>query len=263
MEPANFTNMSGAERGTATISSMLSDAIQSRVLPRILWLLFLALGLPAQLEAQLEAQSRVAFLGDFITAGQGVGVAPEDVAHATFPALAAHLLGPGFEVQGFGAHGHSLRTDAPNVYADSDRFAQALRFEPDIAVIMLGTNGSVVEVTEHDWRASLDRLLVPLRKANPGVRVLLASPPDIFPIASNVDYERREWPRARIPRLDGITQSLRRIAREIEDVEFVSVRGVLRSGHVRDGVHPTANNCLLYTSPSPRDQRGSRMPSSA
>ena len=25
----------------------------------------------------------------------------------------------------------------------------------------------------------------------------------------------------------------------------------------------TSNNCLLYTSPSPRDQRGSRMPSSA
>ena len=25
----------------------------------------------------------------------------------------------------------------------------------------------------------------------------------------------------------------------------------------------TLNNCLLYTSPSPRDQRGSRMPSSA
>ena len=31
------------------------------------------------------------------------------------------------------------------------------------------------------------------------------------------------------------------------------------------GVHDTtsANGCLLYTSPSPRDQRGSRMPSSA
>ena len=26
---------------------------------------------------------------------------------------------------------------------------------------------------------------------------------------------------------------------------------------------PNANSCLLYTSPSPRDQRGSRMPSSA
>ena len=40
-----------------------------------------------------------------------------------------------------------------------------------------------------------------------------------------------------------------------------------------DGIHETniqqqpeekkVNNCLLYTSPSPRDQRGSRMPSSA
>ena len=30
-----------------------------------------------------------------------------------------------------------------------------------------------------------------------------------------------------------------------------------------DGVTNTCYNCLLYTSPSPRDQRGSRMPSSA
>ena len=27
--------------------------------------------------------------------------------------------------------------------------------------------------------------------------------------------------------------------------------------------YPDGNSCLLYTSPSPRDQRGSRMPSSA
>ena len=31
----------------------------------------------------------------------------------------------------------------------------------------------------------------------------------------------------------------------------------------RKGLISTVNNCLLYTSPSPRDQRGSRMPSSA
>ena len=30
--------------------------------------------------------------------------------------------------------------------------------------------------------------------------------------------------------------------------------------HLQGGIHP---DCLLYTSPSPRDQRGSRMPSSA
>ena len=31
----------------------------------------------------------------------------------------------------------------------------------------------------------------------------------------------------------------------------------------RDWVEETSSTCLLYTSPSPRDQRGSRMPSSA
>ena len=44
-----------------------------------------------------------------------------------------------------------------------------------------------------------------------------------------------------------------------------------RGRDVKHGEYPTANlddwdmpnRCLLYTSPSPRDQRGSRMPSSA
>ena len=41
-------------------------------------------------------------------------------------------------------------------------------------------------------------------------------------------------------------------------------RSVLTAGsswHAAGGIHTL--NCLLYTSPSPRDQRGSRMPSSA
>ena len=32
---------------------------------------------------------------------------------------------------------------------------------------------------------------------------------------------------------------------------------------VLEGIDVVVNTCLLYTSPSPRDQRGSRMPSSA
>ena len=34
-------------------------------------------------------------------------------------------------------------------------------------------------------------------------------------------------------------------------------------GSVDDGKSTLIGRCLLYTSPSPRDQRGSRMPSSA
>ena len=38
---------------------------------------------------------------------------------------------------------------------------------------------------------------------------------------------------------------------------------VLAADHNPEGISALFNICLLYTSPSPRDQRGSRMPSSA
>ena len=41
------------------------------------------------------------------------------------------------------------------------------------------------------------------------------------------------------------------------------VRGFLQYLNWRDVVTSPSYTCLLYTSPSPRDQRGSRMPSSA
>ena len=46
-----------------------------------------------------------------------------------------------------------------------------------------------------------------------------------------------------------------------------AARGFVKEEYVGTGGEPSADDrlllCLLYTSPSPRDQRGSRMPSSA
>ena len=44
-------------------------------------------------------------------------------------------------------------------------------------------------------------------------------------------------------------------------IEDAGRKSVLAVGD--EASSPTARTCLLYTSPSPRDQRGSRMPSSA
>ena len=48
-----------------------------------------------------------------------------------------------------------------------------------------------------------------------------------------------------------------------ENTELVSSKKVSCSGPDGPLGHPKVYLCLLYTSPSPRDQRGSRMPSSA
>ena len=49
----------------------------------------------------------------------------------------------------------------------------------------------------------------------------------------------------------------------ISGSDFVEMFVGVGASRVRDMFADARKNCLLYTSPSPRDQRGSRMPSSA
>ena len=50
---------------------------------------------------------------------------------------------------------------------------------------------------------------------------------------------------------------------EIDQSIGVLINSAVDSGFPKDHFDKLTNICLLYTSPSPRDQRGSRMPSSA
>ena len=54
------------------------------------------------------------------------------------------------------------------------------------------------------------------------------------------------------------------VSLEIKEGDFVSIVGQSGSGKSTFlNMIGLLDSCLLYTSPSPRDQRGSRMPSSA
>ena len=72
---------------------------------------------------------------------------------------------------------------------------------------------------------------------------------------------------------DGIVARARELLFELEGTHTGGGEGLGRHGVLRPGSEPPLDQlsmfsaehpiCLLYTSPSPRDQRGSRMPSSA
>ena len=59
---------------------------------------------------------------------------------------------------------------------------------------------------------------------------------------------------------DERSANLRYLLSSIDQLERDIGRGLLKVHAIVDVL---IENCLLYTSPSPRDQRGSRMPSSA
>ena len=81
---------------------------------------------------------RVACVGDSITRGTFVWRRR----HNAYPAQLQVMLGERFCVRNFGVNGHAVQRAADRPYWGSRAFAASADFEPDIILIMLGTNDS-------------------------------------------------------------------------------------------------------------------------
>jgi lysophospholipase L1-like esterase len=71
---------------------------------------------------------RVACVGDSITKG------------FHYPEILGELLGPNYVVQNFGAGGAAVALRSETPYINQSVFLAVKRFQPDIVIIMLGTN---------------------------------------------------------------------------------------------------------------------------
>lgn len=85
-----------------------------------------------------EEKIRVACVGDSITAGHLLA----DPEHTSYPAQLGKILGERYEVRNFGRSGATLLKSgkADLSYWKAEQYAQALAFNPNIVIIMLGTN---------------------------------------------------------------------------------------------------------------------------
>ena len=87
----------------------------------------------------LSAQpTKVAIVGNSITEGVGVGVASRD----SYPAQLGMYLGDDFEVGNFGVSGRTLLKNGDFPIWAEPLFEDALNFDADILIILLGTNDS-------------------------------------------------------------------------------------------------------------------------
>jgi len=84
------------------------------------------------------ATVKVACVGDSITYGSGI----KDRAKDSYPAQLGKLLGADYEVANFGVGGATLLSKGNKPYIETYAYLPALKFEPNIVVIKLGTNDS-------------------------------------------------------------------------------------------------------------------------
>jgi len=114
---------------------------------------------------------KVAAIGDSIT--QGVGVFLDDGTNGSYPSQLQSLLGGRYRVTNYGLGGRSLLSTDTAPYTNDKFYKESQMANPDIVLIMLGTNDS----SSDHWNADLyEKELIKLV----GVYTRLPSKPKVY-----------------------------------------------------------------------------------
>ena len=196
------------------------------------------------------------FFGDSLTAGYGLD---EEESYPSLIQNRIDSLGLSYQVINAGLSGETTT-------GGLGRIDWVLQQPIDVFVLALGSNDMLRGLDLSLSKDNLRKILDKVREHSPSAKIILAgmlSPPNM-----GEDYSR------------GFNGMFGEIAKDYNAslIPFL-LEGVAGdpSLNLADGKHPNAigqtivvenvwqilKDCLLYTSPSPRDQRGSRMPSSA
>lgn len=87
---------------------------------------------------------KVACVGDSITAGSGAEPGK------SYPSQLQEILGEKWNVGNFGVGGRTLLKKGDFPYWNEKAYQEALKFEPDVVVIMLGTNDTKPQNWKHE-----------------------------------------------------------------------------------------------------------------
>ncbi len=177
----------------------------------------------------LGAPIRVACVGDSITYGYGL----KNPAHDAWPAVLGRLLGPDYEVRNFGVSATTLLRNGNLPYWDSPAFGKAGEFDPQIVIIVLGTNDSkpINWVPHHAEFASDAGAMIEHFASLPSKpAVWICLPPPIYPNPFTIN--------------EANAVEIRQIWRQVAAAHHVPVIDPVPAlaGHpelFRDGVHPT------------------------
>ena len=178
---------------------------------------------------------KVACVGDSITWGFTI----VNRSKYSYPAVLQQLLGEGFEVRNFGHNDAAARFDADTPYVSKKAYRDSLAWEPDIVLLMLGTN----DTKPWNWNPGIFRedylRLVESYLALPShPRVVLVAPIRIFKLIPvtilNPDVLE-----------EGVRPAIRDIAAQ-KGLQLIDLYDLFDSPRFcRDGVHPQRDGARL------------------
>ena len=117
-------------------------------------------------------QIKVACIGDSITYGHGVS----DWKKNNYPAVLQQLLGEKYHVANFGSSGACVNPEGDQPYVGREIYQEALAYEADIIIFMMGTNDAKPEnwTNADDFIEDYMSLLGSFQKGDKSPKVYLA-----------------------------------------------------------------------------------------
>lgn len=130
---------------------------------------------------EVDAQAiDIALLGDSITAG-GSGV--------NYGVFLGDMLGEGYQIMNYGVGGACLTQRCQHAIWNTWALPALLNTEPQIVVVMLGTNdaGGASDDVFADYESDLMAMVDSLQCINPQPQIVLASPPPMVELSQQAD----------------------------------------------------------------------------
>ena len=182
------------------------------------------------LKAPKQDAVRVACIGDSITDGYGIDLRTAN----GYPARMQTMLGDGYWVRNFGLSARTLMNSGDRPYMKEDIWQDALDFQPDIAVIKLGTN----DAKEMNW-AHKEDFLPDLQKMIDALQAL-PSRPKIY-LCTPIPAFKEPWTIKDSVIAGEISPLIRQAVRENRLAGLIDLHSLFpaeESLYQADGIHP-------------------------
>jgi len=209
--------------------------------------IFVAVGIPITyfngalftchpLNTPKDGQIRVACVGDSITYGHAVSNWPKN----NYPAQLGSMLGDNYCVNNYGYSNRTAQFGADYPYTDEKLYQQSLSYNPDIVILMLGTNDTKaknwkgVESFKKDYSQIIDSYLN--LSSKPTVYLLLP-----VPIYKAVDHlDNNVLVNEMIPVIKEIASE-----KNLSTIDMYNTF-LNKEDLFSDGVHPNKNGAKLF-----------------
>lgn len=149
------------------------------------------------------------------------------------------LLGDNYKVGNFGVSGSTVLLNSWEPYMDQPEFQSAKAFEPNIVVIMLGTNDDLKSL--HQYNESFEHdyieLITSFQQLQSKPQIWIALPPPIF--SNSTDLSPTYLVNTIIPKIHDLANKM-----NLPTIDVYSAFGN-HAGYFKDGVHPNSQGAAI------------------